>query len=102
MRFVAEMGNKFLVDCRKYFERATIIVTEEELSDWYWDTFATASHIIKGIETGYFAKHHPKNMKGGCQFFSTCTNKSWDEVTIPQGFRVRGNLNPELEGVGEA
>lgn len=90
--FTERLGDTYLHDYEKYFQRRVIPFTPEEIADYKQDIDGVAQAIEWHIEHAIWSKHHPKNRFGACTFLPLCTRG--DE----SGYYVREekDLNPEL------
>ncbi len=90
--FQERLGDTYLHDYMKYFQRRIIPFTPDEIADYEQDIDAVARSIEWHLLDGYWPKHHPKNRFGACAFLPLCTRG--DE----SGYYVRDakKLNPEL------
>ncbi len=90
--FNERLGDTYLHDYMKYFQRRIIPFTPEEITDYKQDINMVAQDIEQHLINAWWPKHHPKNRYGRCAFHSLCTRG--DE----SGYFVRSEkeLNPEL------
>ncbi len=90
--FTVRLGDTYLHDYKKYFQRRMIPFTPEEITAYEQDIDMVAQDIEHHIENALWPKHHPQNRFGGCAFLPLCTRG--DE----SGYYVRPEkeLNPEL------
>ncbi len=90
--FTERLGDTYLHDYMKYFQRRLIPFTPEEIEAYKWDLDGVAQDIEAHLISGNWSKHHPQNRFGACAFLPICTRG--DE----SGFFIRDEktLNPEL------
>ncbi len=90
--FTQRLGDTYMHDYKKYFQRRIVLFTPEEITAYEHDIDMVAQDIEWHIENAIWSKHHPKNRFGACTFHPLCTRG--DE----SGYYVRDekSLNPEL------
>jgi len=98
-QFVKNLGNLYLLERKKYFERDEVPFEQWEIDAYLEELDMDARAIDWCMRNGIWPKHHPQNRIGRCSFESIC--KLDLSKGIPPAFRVRSKvqMHPELVGV---
>lgn len=90
--FTKRLGEAYLLEMDKYFERRILTFTQQEIDEYFWDIDQVAETIQWHLQEGIWNKHHPGNRKGGCAYAPICLRGDYS------GFYERDEsmLNPEL------
>lgn len=92
--YLKELGNKYLLERNRFFERRTITFTQEEIDAYYWDIDQVTQEMMWHMTEGIWPKHHAGNRIGGCLYKPLCLRG--DAALSLYYTRDKNYLNPEL------
>jgi len=96
-QYTERIGEAYLLERDRYFERRSIRFPQEQIDAYFWDINNVAEDIQQHLESGIWSKHHPRNRKGGCSYRSICTKPDKTEIDWTKFYRrLLKNFNPEL------
>jgi len=72
MTHAERIGEAYLLNPEKYFERRTLRYTDETLTEYYHELDGVCQCILWHMETGIWPRHHPRNRFGHCPFEMIC------------------------------
>ncbi len=90
-QFVNNLGNLYLLEHQKYFERDEIAFTQQQIDNYFEELDQCARLIMWCTEHAIWPCHHPSNRIGRCEFEDIC------DLDLSHGLPAKYRIRPAVE-----